>query len=129
MSNPVGRPSELEGSIEPAWEYVNGGYAANEEVIPSVAGLAVHINKARRTIYAWAKENEQFYNILEKLMAKQERALTNGGLAGDLNSTITKLMLTKHGYSDKQDTTLTGAEGGPLQIQEVKRVIVDSIED
>ena len=129
MSNPVGRPSEMEGCIEAAWDYVNGGYAANEEVIPSVAGLAVCINKARRTIYAWAKENEEFNNILEKLMAKQERALTNGGLAGELNSTITKLMLTKHGYSDKQDTTLTGADGGAIQIQEVQRVIVDSPQD
>ena len=29
--------------------------------------------------------------------------LTNGGLAGQLNSTITKLMLTKHGYHDKAE--------------------------
>ena len=129
MSKPVGRPSELEISIAPALEYLNGGYAANEEVIPSVAGLAVQLGRARKTLYAWARENEEFGNILEQLMAKQERALTNGALIGELNATITKLMLTKHGYSDKQDTTLTGADGGAIQIQEVQRVIVDSPQD
>ena len=30
------------------------------------------------------------------------------GLKGDFNSTITKLVLGKHGYHDKQDVGLTG---------------------
>jgi hypothetical protein len=58
-------------------------------------------------------------------MQKQEKGLLKGGIEGTYNSTITKLMLTKHNYSDKQETALTGADGGPVQLQEIKREIVD----
>ena len=51
--------------------------------------------------------------------------LANSGLKGDTNASITKLLLTKHGYSDKVENALTGADGGPVQIQEIKRVVVD----
>jgi hypothetical protein len=33
----------------------------------------------------------------------QERTLLNGGLGKDFNPVITKLVLGKHGYSDKQE--------------------------
>ena len=32
------------------------------------------------------------------------------GLKGEFNASITKLMLTKHGYTDKQDVTTGGKE-------------------
>ncbi len=38
--------------------------------------------------------------------------LVDGGLNEDFNSTITKVMLTKHGYADRQE--LTGANGEKL---------------
>jgi hypothetical protein len=122
---PAGRPSTLPESVEPAWEYVNGGYLEHDEVYPSVAGLAVFLGKRRETIHVWAKENEEFSNIVESLLAKQEKILANSGLKGDTNASITKLLLTKHGYSDKVENALTGADGGPVQIQEIKRVVVD----
>ena len=50
--------------------------------------------------------NTTFSNIFEKLMSEQEKVLVNKGLTGDYNSTIAKLILTKHGYSDKQDIDL-----------------------
>jgi len=60
------------------------------------------------------------------LMAKQERMLANGGILGDYNTAITKLLMSKHGYSDKVETAHTGPDGGPLQIAEVVRKVVDS---
>ena len=36
-------------------------------------------------------------------MAKQEKTLVNGSLRGEMNPAISKMMLTKHGYSDKQE--------------------------
>jgi hypothetical protein len=36
-------------------------------------------------------------------MTHQERKLTNGSLSNQLNPMIAKLMLSKHGYSDKID--------------------------
>jgi hypothetical protein len=37
--------------------------------------------------------------------------LIDGGLIGDFNPTITKLMLTKHGYSDKQEVDNKSSDG------------------
>ena len=52
-------------------------------------------------------------------MMKQEMNIVKNSITGDYNSTISKVMLTKHGYSDKQQTELTGANGGPID-QEVR---------
>lgn len=88
--------------------------------LPSIEGLAVYLGVARSTIYEWEKtENEdkslkypEFSDILGKILAEQAQRLINNGLSGDYNSTISKLILTKHGYSDKQE--ITGADGKDL---------------
>jgi hypothetical protein len=124
MKNLGGRPKELNDAlIDKADEYLNGGYMAAEEV-PTIAGLALYIDKRRSTVYEWAKENERFSDILGKIMAKQERELLNGSLKGDYNATISKLMLTKHGYSDKVESEISGPGGGPM-VNEVRLTIVD----
>ena len=106
----------------------------NEEVIPTIAGLAFHLKISRETIYAWAKEGEQvpsedeqpssdridksdFSDIVGELMAKQELILMNGGLKGVLNPTITKLALTKHNYTDKAE--VGGIGGGAIKMTHV----------
>lgn len=81
-------------------------YKTTPSIVPSVAGLAVHMMIHRSTIYEWKYRKDDFSDILEYLMAVQNGILVNGGLSGSLNSTITKLMLTKHGLSDKQDLTI-----------------------
>ena len=126
MAHPGGRPSKWQDCIEPAWQYVNGGFRDEDDVVPTIAGLAVFLGCARETIHAWAKEHQEFSHIVKALMAKQEKMLANGGVLGEYNASITKLLLTKHGYSEKVETALTGADGGPLQIAEVVRKVVDA---
>jgi DNA-packaging protein gp3 len=75
--------------------------------LPTIEGLARHLKVNRDTLYAWAKVHAEFSDILEDIRAEQADKLINNGLSGDYNPTITKLMLTKHGYSDKIDTDLT----------------------
>ena len=124
MKNPGGRPTKLtQAVIAKAQKYVDGGYL-KDELVPTVAGLADYINIRKSTIYEWAKENEMFSDFLETVMRKQEKGLLKGGMTGDYNSTITKLMLTKHGYSDKVETELSGPGGGAL-ITECRLTIVD----
>lgn len=101
--NPVGRPNELLDVLELAKKYAMGDWQIVGDVIPSVAGLACYAGKRRNTIYDYASKNEEFSNILEAILALQENKLLNGSLAGNMNSTIAKLILTKHGYSDKQE--------------------------
>lgn len=124
--NPTpGREPTWPALVEPAWEYVKGGYKDHGHVIPSIAGLASVLGTTRKSIHEWANNVDSFRNIVDKLLQDQEQVLLSNGLAGTFNSSITKLILTKHGYSDKQETALTGPDGGPVQVQEIQRKVVD----
>jgi len=110
---PAGRPTKLTPAVIEASKHYRDNYAEVGDVIPSVAGLADELKIDRTTLYDWSLKDEgEFPNIYRQILAKQERVLVNGGLSGTHNSTITKLMLTKHGYSDKQE--LTGNDGEKL---------------
>jgi len=98
--------------VEAAWDYVNDGWITAGDKVPTVAGLACEIGVARETCHAWAKdESKEFSNILKAIAKKQERELVNNGLTGDFVAPITKMMLTKHGYSDKVEQDHTSSDG------------------
>jgi hypothetical protein len=82
-------------------------YLTDYNTLPSIAGLAVRLGIARETLQAWARDNdkEEFSYIYTQLLAKQEDELIRNGLMGHFNASITKMILTKHGYSDKVDAT------------------------
>ena len=103
----MGRQTKLNDElIAKANEYIYD-FRSNDDIIPSVAGLACYLDIARSTIYKYKDENPDFSDILERIEQLQEKMLINGGLMGDFNAPITKLMMTKHGYSDKQDVDHT----------------------
>lgn len=110
-TNRVGRPSELPKVLELAKLYLNGDWQVFGDVIPSVAGLACYCGKNRDSMYQYAKESEEFSDILSSLLTLQENKLLNGGLNGTMNATITKLLLTKHNYSDRVETDLKSSDG------------------
>lgn len=122
----AGRPSDYTPEIvKKAWAYANGGWEEVGDPVPSVAGLACEIGVRRETCHAWAKdETKEFSNILSAIAEKQERQLLRGGLSGVFNAPITKMMMTKHGYSDKIENEVSGPGGGPI-VQKIERVIVD----
>lgn len=84
--------------------------------LPSIEGLARYLGVNRDSLYQWEKEHEEFSDILDSVRAEQAERLINNGLSGDYNPTITKLMLTKHGYSEKVETDVTSG-GQPIQLQ------------
>ena len=119
---PGGRPTKYDPieTLAKTKEYIRDYRTlGNEEVIPTIAGLAFFLKVSRETIYAWAKEEEKhkFSDIVDDLMARQELALVNGGLGNTMNPTITKLALTKHGYSDKSE--IGGIGGGAIKMVHV----------
>lgn len=122
---PSGRISDYTPElVEAAWNYANGGWERAHDPIPSVAGLACEIGISRETCYAWAKdETKVFSDILNVIAKGQERQLLRGGLSGGFNSSITKMILTKHGYSDRIETDHTSSDGS-MTPQTVERVIV-----
>lgn len=117
---PAGRPTAYSEELElQAIEYIEKFAMQGEQCtsMPSVVGLCKEIKVAKSTIYDWAKKNVgQFSDIVEQVNELQEFFLINGGLMGDLNPTITKLLLHKHGYHDKADNVHSGPNGGPLEV-------------
>lgn len=88
-----------------------------DEVVHSIEGLACYIDVSRKTIYNWADQHIEFLYIVDNVLEKQAKTLANKGLSNEFNASITKLMLTKHGYVDKAETDnkhrvepITGAE-------------------
>lgn len=103
----MGRPTAYNDDVvAKAWEYVDSGWEDGEAVIPSLVGMCRYLERGKSTLYDWAKDpNKQFSDIIEALNERQEEILATSGLKGDFNSTIAKLMMTKHGYSDKQEVS------------------------
>lgn len=104
-----GRPTDYSEQIAiDSWDYISrcaDTYKDNRLTVnlPSIEGLAFHLEVSRSTIYLWQKEHQEFSDILEVLLQKQAQSLLNNGLSGAYNSTIAKLILTKHGYTDKTE--------------------------
>jgi len=81
-------------------------YKPNVSVrLPSKGGMARYLGVARDTLYDWASKYKDFSDVMEELGSIQEEMLINNGLSGGYNSTITKVLLTKHGYREGQDIT------------------------
>ncbi len=125
-----GRPRKVTNTVERAKEYLDGAYEGEGDAVPTAAGLACFLGVARSRIYAWAEEDPDFQDMLGAIQAKQERMLVNRGLTGDFNATITKLMLAKHGYTDKSEVDNKSSDGSmtpkPTTIELVAPGIADS---
>lgn len=82
------------------------------DVVPSIAGLACVLGVTRETCRAWSHDPDkaEFSVILSELAQRQERELLNNGLAGNFSAVITKMMMTKHGYSDRQEVDHTSSD-------------------
>jgi len=112
MARPTTWSKELE---EKAWEYVDGGWLDHGNKVPMVVGLCSYIERSQTVIYDWAKdEGKQFADIVKAIGEKQQEVLFDKSLIGDYNASMSKLMLTKHGYSDKVDSDLTSG-GKPVK--------------
>lgn len=82
--------------------------------LPTIEGLAIFLDVNRSSIYEWERQDtplgHKFSNILDRVKVEQAYKLIGKGLRGEYNSTITKLMLSKHGYVEetKVDQTFKG---------------------
>jgi hypothetical protein len=127
---PGGRPTVYsDNMLEMARGYLTS-FKDMGDVVPSIAGLACVLGITRETCRAWGNDPEkvEFSVILNELAQRQERELLNNGLAGNFNAPITKMMLSKHGYSDKVEQDLTSSDGS-MTPQVIERVIVQAKPD
>lgn len=116
----TGRPTKYDEEIQRlADEYVNN-HLEKGDLVPTIVGLAIELDVATNTIYNWATEDKPaFLRTFMRVEQLQHRALVNGGLSGDFNPAITKMMLTHHGYSDQQNINHTSSDGSmtPTRIE------------
>lgn len=82
--------------------------------LPSIEGLSLHLGISRETVYDWESQESKkvFSDIIKELRAKQGKQLINKGLSGEYNSTIVKVLLSKHGY--REGVEQTGKDGAEL---------------
>lgn len=116
----VGRPSKYDHDMQVIAEDYCENYTSYGDVVPTVVGLALAMDVATNTVYNWANEDRpDFLRIFTRLEQLQHKSLVNGGLIGDFNPAITKMMLTKHGYSDKVEQAHTSPDGSmsPTRIE------------
>lgn len=111
-----GRPTSWSKELEEkAWEYINGQWKEEGHAVPMVVGLCSFIDRSSSVVYEWEKhDDKQFMDILKAIKDIQHLELFNKSLTGEYNSTMSKLMLTKHGYSDKIDNDVTTG-GKPIK--------------
>ena len=110
---PMGRPTKYTKQLlKAAWEYLDN-YEEAGDLVPSVVGLAISLGITKSTCYVWAEEagKEEFSDILTRVSDLQEQKLMRGGLSGEYNPAITKMMMTKHGYSDAQKVDMSSTDG------------------
>lgn len=111
----AGRPTSYTPEvIAEAEQYLVDYREKHGQVIPSVVGLCKVINRGKTTVYNWIDDKSDVYqvefrDIVDKILEYQEIDLVSGGLSNAYNASISKLLLTKHGYSDKQETEHRGA--------------------
>ena len=103
---PAGRPQEYKPEmVEKVKQYMLLCQDEENQKLPNKGGLAVYLDVARETIYDWCSKFPDFSDIVEKLFSMQEDSLINNGITGRYNASITKVILTKHGYREGIDTT------------------------
>lgn len=125
----AGRPSKYnETTLEIAEDYLHN-YEAYGCAFPSIIGLSLALDVHRDTVHAWGNDEDkpEFSDILEKINKLQQQVAWQKGLTGEYNANLVKLLLGKHGYSDKIEQDNTSSDGSlklPTQI-----VLVGKTED
>jgi len=121
----AGRPQEYNQSYT---DKANSYLDTIGKNLPSIEGLAVFLEVHRSTIYDWKDKFAEFSDILEKILAVQADCLMNNGLNGKWNATIAKLILTKHGYSDRSETDIT-SKGEKIEQSVIQIIKPDAVEN
>lgn len=125
--NKGGRPTKLTDELIAKAEMYLVDYMSNDDIVPSVAGLSCYLDVAKSSIYKYRDEDARFSDTLERIESLQEKMLLKGGLMGDFNPTITKLMMSNHGYSEKQQVDNTSSDGSMAPMPTRIEIVAPSI--
>lgn len=108
MKNPVGRPLIFK-STEELTTLIDKYF--DEEVKPTLAGLAYQLGIDRQTLYNY-KERDEFFDIIKKARDYVE-SFYEKRLIYENNPTGVIFALKNMGWRDKTETELSGKDGAP----------------
>jgi hypothetical protein len=116
---PEGRPTKYTPELlAKANEYLS----VYTRLIPSHQDLALYLGIADATLYRWADEKPEFKEILSRVKQTQFAVAMDGGLSNDMNASIVKLLMGKHGLSDKMDNTSSDGSMSPTTVTRIELV-------
>lgn len=104
-----GRPTEYTSDMtKKGYEYLSniGTEKGNKNELPTKAKLAKHLGIWRQRIDTWCSLHYEFADMVEELMQQQEDYLIQRGLTRKYSSSITRLILGKHGYKEQVEETI-----------------------
>ena len=130
MSRAVGRPTKYNAEMQAqADAYVLRW--AEVDAVPSRVGLCCWLGISKQTSFTWEKDYPQFLATLQAVDALQEHTAMNKGITGEFNSTIVKLVLANHGYSDKvqQDNVSSDGSMTPKPALDVSKLSATALEE
>lgn len=128
--NKVGRPTKYNAEMQAqADAYVLRW--AEVDAVPSRVGLCCWLGISKQTSFNWEKDYPQFLDTLQAVDALQEHTAMNKGITGEFNSTIVKLVLANHGYSDKvqQDNVSSDGSMTPKPALDVSKLSTAALEE
>ena len=107
----VGRPTKYNEALQAEADRYVYEWSEIGDAVPSRIGLCCFLGIAKHTSYEWEKIHPDFSATLSAVDALQEHVAMNNGITGKFNSTITKLVLANHGYSDRNAIDHTSSDG------------------
>jgi len=110
-------------------DYAEGRWHNAGDQFPSIVGLARYLKVSDRTIHNWRADvtKPEFSDIVDVLLSEQERIAFNKGSTGEMQSVITKIILTHRGYHDRVEHA--GIGGGPIDMQWTTIIVDPKLED
>jgi hypothetical protein len=134
MTNPVGRPMKLTPELkEKATKYIvqcidnleltdKGALAFVEVKLPTVVGFARYLGVNKDTVYEWAKIDQEFSDIVKDILNEQEEKLINNGLGGLYTPKIVGMLLAKHGYAEKTESSVVSKTEVTIVSEKMKKL-------
>ena len=105
----AGRPLKFQ-SVEELNNKIDDYFAKckKDKDLPTITGLAVHLDTNRQTLQNY-KERPEFFDSIKRAVERCEKALTEGALRNKLNSAVSIFVMKNcYGYKDKQEQKIEG---------------------
>ena len=80
-------------------------------LIPSHQDLCLQLDISESTLYDWAQKHDEFSEILARVKLTQFTVAMDGGLGGEMNANLVKLLMGKHGLSEKSTVDQISSDG------------------